>query len=220
MPHLRSTAETIHNMFDEMPKTRGVADCALVDDGAAGSVSICGTAVVKSIPYVDALHGKNGDGSPPNGSDFCLHKPTLGPIGTPLDIGKIDQGNGAAALNIISSSKQPCSLKEGTTSYANVLEGDSSTTNNVSPMSELPFHAPMRVNGRIKVCPPAAISKEGCEYWSSTLVGFFLDKKLPFPVVNSIANKIWVNLVCVRYIPMTKGCFYLNLILWSMLVMF
>jgi hypothetical protein len=37
------------------------------------------------------------------------------------------------------------------------------------------------------------VFEDGCEFWKSTLVGHFVGQKLPYPVVNSIANRIWIS---------------------------
>jgi hypothetical protein len=42
----------------------------------------------------------------------------------------------------------------------------------------------------VKVAPSLDMFEEGCELWQSTLAGHFVGKKLPFLVVNSIANRI------------------------------
>ena len=41
------------------------------------------------------------------------------------------------------------------------------------------------------VAPPLDVFEDGCELWKSTLVGHFVGQKLPYPVVNSIAKRIW-----------------------------
>jgi hypothetical protein len=35
------------------------------------------------------------------------------------------------------------------------------------------------------------VFEDGCEFWKSTLVGHFVGQKLRYPVVNSIAKRIW-----------------------------
>nr|XP_034902021.1 uncharacterized protein LOC118039434 [Populus alba] len=42
-----------------------------------------------------------------------------------------------------------------------------------------------------EVAPPRDVFDDGCELWKSTLVGHFVGQKLPYPVVNSIAKRIW-----------------------------
>jgi hypothetical protein len=46
-------------------------------------------------------------------------------------------------------------------------------------------------DGRVTVAPPLDVFEDGCELWKSTLVGHFVGQKLPYPVVNYIAKRIW-----------------------------
>ena len=46
-------------------------------------------------------------------------------------------------------------------------------------------------DGRVTVAPPLDVFEDGCEFWKSTLVGHFVGQKLPYPVVNTIAKRIW-----------------------------
>lgn len=55
----------------------------------------------------------------------------------------------------------------------------------------LEFIPPMVLADRIVVSPPPEVEALGKEKWKCCLVGHFLDKNLPFPVVRSIAMKIW-----------------------------
>jgi len=43
----------------------------------------------------------------------------------------------------------------------------------------------------VTVAPPLYVFEDGCELWKSTLVGHFMGQKSPYPVVNSIAKRIW-----------------------------
>lgn len=55
----------------------------------------------------------------------------------------------------------------------------------------LSFHPPQVRDSGVVVCPPSAVAESGAEQWCDCVVGYFLDKKLPFPVVKSIVMKIW-----------------------------
>jgi len=55
----------------------------------------------------------------------------------------------------------------------------------------LHFAPPAMTDGRLTVAPPLDVFEDGCELWKSTLVGHFVGQKLPYPVVNSIAKRIW-----------------------------
>lgn len=38
---------------------------------------------------------------------------------------------------------------------------------------------------------PSDIIEECFEYWKNTLVRYFIEKRLPFPVVQNIAKRMW-----------------------------
>ena len=44
--------------------------------------------------------------------------------------------------------------------------------------------------GNLKLFVPHRIRDEGCKEWESCLVGKFIDKKLPFSLVKSIATRL------------------------------
>ena len=48
-----------------------------------------------------------------------------------------------------------------------------------------------RTDGKIVVKPPEEAVMEGIDMWKGCLVGQFLDKRLPYPVVRSLVNKLW-----------------------------
>ena len=55
----------------------------------------------------------------------------------------------------------------------------------------LQFYKPHRVDGKMVVRPPVEVVNEGIDLWKGCLVGQFLDKRLPFPVVRSLVNRLW-----------------------------
>ncbi|KAI8570411.1 hypothetical protein RHMOL_Rhmol01G0032000 [Rhododendron molle] len=55
----------------------------------------------------------------------------------------------------------------------------------------LEFIPPQVINDRIAVSPPAEVEEQGLGRWKNCLVGYFLDKKVPFQMVRSINMKIW-----------------------------
>ena len=57
--------------------------------------------------------------------------------------------------------------------------------------SPLQFYRPHCANGKLVAKPPAEAVNEGIDMWKSCLVGQFLDKCLPFPVVRSLVNRLW-----------------------------
>ena len=57
--------------------------------------------------------------------------------------------------------------------------------------SPLQFYRPHCVDGKFVAKPPAEAVNEGIDMWKGCLVGQFLDKRLPFPVVRSLVNRLW-----------------------------
>ena len=55
----------------------------------------------------------------------------------------------------------------------------------------LQFYKPHRADGKMVVRPPVEVVNEGIDLWKGCLVGQFLDKRLPFPVVRSLVNRLW-----------------------------
>ena len=56
---------------------------------------------------------------------------------------------------------------------------------------QLQYSRPHRTDGKFVVKPPEEAVMEGIDMWKGCLVGQFLDKRLPFPVVRSLVNKLW-----------------------------
>ncbi|KAG5526205.1 hypothetical protein RHGRI_032471 [Rhododendron griersonianum] len=55
-----------------------------------------------------------------------------------------------------------------------------------------PFYQPPIIReARVVVCPPEGIIEEGISRWSGCVVGYFLDKGLPYTSVRNIATTIW-----------------------------
>ena len=57
--------------------------------------------------------------------------------------------------------------------------------------SPLQFYRPHCADGKLITKPPAEAVNEGIDMWKGCLVGQFLDKHLPFPVVRSLVNRLW-----------------------------
>ena len=55
----------------------------------------------------------------------------------------------------------------------------------------LQFYMPHCTDGKIIAKPPVEAVNEGIDMWKGCLVGQFLDKRLPFPVVRSLVNRLW-----------------------------
>jgi hypothetical protein len=74
---------------------------------------------------------------------------------------------------------------------SDVDDNEGSKTLGINPVRNLHFAPPVMTDGRVIVAPPLDVFEDGCELWKSTLVGDFVGQKLPYPVVNSIAKRIW-----------------------------
>ena len=55
----------------------------------------------------------------------------------------------------------------------------------------LQFYRPHCADGKLVAKPPVEAVNEGIDMWKGCLVGQFLDKRLPFPVVHSLVNRLW-----------------------------
>lgn len=89
----------------------------------------------------------------------------------------------------------------------------SSWKNVVNPVKEvqhlkLKFIPPTMLHDRVSVSPPATLGVEGAERWQRCMVGYFLDKKLSFKAVESIASKIWGPLRLQEVLSNDKGFFF------------
>ncbi|CAN1362148.1 hypothetical protein LINPERPRIM_LOCUS44929 [Linum perenne] len=91
------------------------------------------------------------------------------------------------------------SSPDGATSYANAVKGlvsaengEKGLTGNTFTPRDLSYIKPVIENGRVKVMPPSEVAAVGCEEWQKTLIWLgFPGQKKNFPVVNSIALRIW-----------------------------
>ena len=81
--------------------------------------------------------------------------------------------------------------------FLNALKGSDVDDNkgrmslDMNPVRNLHFAPPAITDGRVTVARPLDVFEDGCELWKSTVVGHFVGHKLPYPVVNSIAKRIW-----------------------------
>ncbi|KAJ0081815.1 hypothetical protein Patl1_09892 [Pistacia atlantica] len=58
-------------------------------------------------------------------------------------------------------------------------------------MSMMYFKPSMDAARVTTICPSVSIAIEGRRQWENCLVGSFIDKKLPFHIVQSYAMKLW-----------------------------
>ena len=57
--------------------------------------------------------------------------------------------------------------------------------------SSLAFYNPTKVDGKLTINPPPEAVAEGVSIWEGSLVGQFLDKRLPLHVVRSFVERLW-----------------------------
>lgn len=95
-----------------------------------------------------------------------------------------------------------------------VLDTGSSWKDKVSPPSvshtrmNLQFFPPVVEGERIRVSPPKDVELQGAVKWKDCLVGHFVDKKLPFLSVKSIATNIWEKYGLTEVLSNEKGFFF------------
>ncbi|KAI8536073.1 hypothetical protein RHMOL_Rhmol10G0227600 [Rhododendron molle] len=72
----------------------------------------------------------------------------------------------------------------------------------------LQFSPPNVEGDRTRVSPPRAVELLCYEKWKDCIVGHFVDKKLPFPVVRSIAFKVGGRFGLKEVLSNDKGFFF------------
>jgi hypothetical protein len=74
-------------------------------------------------------------------------------------------------------------------------------------LGSLQYFEPRRQDGKIIVQPPKEAIEEGISKWSSSLIGQFLDKPLPFYVVKRTIERIWASYGSVEVFLLDNGLF-------------
>jgi hypothetical protein len=92
---------------------------------------------------------------------------------------------------------------------SNVDDNEGSKTLGINPVRNLHFAPPAMTDGLVTVAPPLDVFEDGCELWKSTLDGHFVGHKLPYPVVNSIAKRIWGSYGLSEVLSSDNGFFFL-----------
>ncbi|KAJ0093342.1 hypothetical protein Patl1_26213 [Pistacia atlantica] len=64
--------------------------------------------------------------------------------------------------------------------------------------------------GVTTICPPVLVAIEGSRQWANCLVGLFIDKKLPFHIVQSYAMKLWMKYEITKVMMNDKAFFFLK----------
>ncbi|KAG5539167.1 hypothetical protein RHGRI_019653 [Rhododendron griersonianum] len=60
-----------------------------------------------------------------------------------------------------------------------------------SSRMNLSYFPPQLRDSKVVVCPPQDVVDQGSDLWTDCIVGYFLDKKVPFPIVKNIVMRIW-----------------------------
>ncbi|GLT62436.1 hypothetical protein SLA2020_350750 [Shorea laevis] len=74
-------------------------------------------------------------------------------------------------------------------------------------LGALQYFEPSRVNGKVIVNPPKEAVNEGILKWSSSLVGQFFDKPLPYYVVKRFVESIWASYGKVEVFLLENGLY-------------
>ncbi|KAF7113433.1 hypothetical protein RHSIM_RhsimUnG0127000 [Rhododendron simsii] len=108
-------------------------------------------------------------------------------------------------------SPQPETASAGTSlPIAPVLASwkDKVVVNTSAPHMDLQFFAPSVVNEKIVVQPPEEVVTLGTEKWKYCVVGHFIDRKLSFNAVKTIAEKVWAKFGLADVLSNDEGFFF------------
>ena len=72
----------------------------------------------------------------------------------------------------------------------------------------LQFYEPHYAEGKLVAKPLVEAVNEGIDMWNGCLVGQFLDKRLPFPVVRSLVNRLWGKREMLEISTTDNGLFF------------
>ncbi|KAI8528924.1 hypothetical protein RHMOL_Rhmol12G0185800 [Rhododendron molle] len=78
----------------------------------------------------------------------------------------------------------------------------------VSSRMHFSYHPPLIKEARVVVCPPPEVIDAGVARWSKSVVGYFLDKKLPFIAVQNIAFRIWKKFGITKVMANAQGFYF------------
>ncbi|KAG5560625.1 hypothetical protein RHGRI_003821 [Rhododendron griersonianum] len=77
-----------------------------------------------------------------------------------------------------------------------------------APCMALQFFAPSVINEKIVVQPPEEVVTLGNEKWKDCVVGYFIDRRLPFKSVKDIAERIWAKFGLIDVLSNDEGFFF------------
>ncbi|KAF7145087.1 hypothetical protein RHSIM_Rhsim04G0153000 [Rhododendron simsii] len=127
-----------------------------------------------------------------------------------------------AEVQLLRNEVEPKKQMDGVISTG-VLEGVSNLTPSWTkivapkpdgPRMKLSYHPPPPPpqnkikEARVVVCPPPEVVDVGVSQWKDCVVGYFLDKKLPFSAVESIAFQIWKRFGIQKVMSNDQGFFF------------
>ena len=124
-------------------------------------------------------------------------------------------GSEVDELKVGSQQQEQLNLKTKL-NFLNALKGsvvdvkEGSKNIDFNPVRNLHFEPPTITDGRITVAPLRDVFDDGCELWKSTLVGHFVGQKLPYPVVNLIAKRIWGSYGLSEVLSLKNGFYLFN----------
>jgi len=72
----------------------------------------------------------------------------------------------------------------------------------------LKFYKPDDGNARNCIEMPVAVTKEGSKKWESTLMGYFIEKKLPYSLVSKAAYRYWGKVGLSEVLATESGYFF------------
>ncbi|KAK3198344.1 hypothetical protein Dsin_021759 [Dipteronia sinensis] len=75
------------------------------------------------------------------------------------------------------------------------------------PMN-LKYYQPFHSGNRKCVSPPLEVAENGSKAWKNCLVGYFIEKKVTFSLVNNIAMRIWGNRGLLEVLANEKGFYF------------
>lgn len=137
---------------------------------------------------------KNGENSQnPNSSSGMNVSPVL-PFNSDL-----------AYAGVISSPMGP-SQELGKPKWVDVA-APTSVPSDSSRMNLSYYHPHVR-DSKVVVCPPQDVVDLGSDLWTGCVVGYFLDKKAPFPLVKSIVTRIWEKFGIYEVLANDQGFFF------------
>lgn len=82
------------------------------------------------------------------------------------------------------------------------------TQQRISPQMKFSYHPPQIKEARVVVCPPTEVIDAGVARWSKSVVGYFLDKKLPFIAVQNIVFRIWKKFGIKKVMANAQGFYF------------